>query len=81
MSFFVYVLKSAVDGRLYKGHTQNIEKRIKEHNAGKTSSTKKYMPWTLVYYEEFKTRDYAILREIYFKSGVGREFLANKIPK
>ena len=81
MSFFVYVLKSSVDERLYKGHTQNIEKRIKEHNAGKTFSTKKYIPWTLVYFEEFDTRDDAILRERYFKSGVGREFLAKKIPK
>jgi putative endonuclease len=81
MSFFVYVLESNVDGRLYKGHTQDIEKRLNEHNAGKTKSTKGYLPWNLVYFEEFDTRENAVFREKYFKSGIGREFLKNKLEK
>jgi len=77
--YYTYVLKSKLDGRLYKGHTHNLENRIKEHNSGKTFSTKTYVPWELVYFEEFLTREEAVSREKYFKSGVGREYLKNII--
>ncbi|WP_286814160.1 MULTISPECIES: GIY-YIG nuclease family protein [unclassified Maribacter] len=73
--YYVYVLKSEVDGRLYKGMTNNLQKRIVEHNSGKNKSTKGYLPWVLVYKEEFKTSVEARAREKYFKSGIGREFL------
>ncbi|CAN0602356.1 unnamed protein product [Ectocarpus sp. 12 AP-2014] len=53
--YYVYVLKSEVDGRLYKGMTNNLQKRIVEHNSGKNKSTKGFLPWVLVYKEEFKT--------------------------
>ncbi|MEZ4787782.1 MAG: GIY-YIG nuclease family protein [Flavobacterium haoranii] len=79
MSFYTYVLKSDKDGRLYKGHTENLETRLLQHNSGKTPSTKPYLPWELVYFEEFFTREEAILREKYFKSGIGREFLKTKL--
>jgi putative endonuclease len=81
MEYFVYVLKSELDGRLYKGHTENIDKRIKEHNSGRTISTKGYKPWKLVYFETFQTRGEAVLREKYFKTGSGREFLKEKLMK
>ncbi|WP_417444584.1 GIY-YIG nuclease family protein [Joostella sp.] len=79
MIYYVYVLRSGFDGRLYKGHTNRLEERVREHNSGKTKSTKGYKPWVLVYYEEFNTRELAITRERYFKSGSGREFLKTKI--
>ena len=44
MEYFVYVLESEIDGRLYKGQTSDIEKRLTEHNSGKTKSTKGYKP-------------------------------------
>jgi len=47
--YIVYVIKSKVDGRLYVGFTENLDRRIKEHNAGNTKSTKGYIPWTLVF--------------------------------
>ncbi len=81
MEYFVYVLKSEIDGRLYKGQTSNIDKRIIEHNSGKTKSTKGFIPWKLVYSETFETRDEAVLREKYFKTGSGREFLKGKLIK
>ncbi|MFC5682658.1 GIY-YIG nuclease family protein [Flavobacterium sp. MAHUQ-51] len=81
MKYYVYVLESQKDGRLYKGHTSDIDKRIKEHNSGKTKSTKAYKPWNLVYFEVFNTREEAVLREKYFKSGIGREFLKEKLEK
>ena len=78
MEYFVYVLKSIKDGRLYKGQTSNLNKRLKQHNRGENKSTKSFMPWELVYFEIFQTREEAVLREKYFKSGSGREFLKKK---
>ncbi|MCC6866089.1 MAG: GIY-YIG nuclease family protein [Ignavibacteria bacterium] len=73
--FYTYVIKSTIDGRLYKGVTDNIKRRLTEHNAGKTKSTKAYIPWKLVQIEEFDTFEAARKRELYLKSGEGREFL------
>jgi putative endonuclease len=75
----VYVIQSEIDGRLYKGQTSDIDKRIKEHNSGKTKSTKGFVPSKLVYLETFGTREEAVLREKYFKTGSGREFIKEKI--
>ncbi|MFD2099429.1 GIY-YIG nuclease family protein [Flagellimonas iocasae] len=79
MAYYAYIIKSLVDGRLYKGHTKDIEKRLGEHNSGKTKSTKGYLPWELVYFEKFETKEEAIEREKYFKTGIGREFLKSKL--
>lgn len=79
MSYKVYVLKSEITGHLYKGVTNNLERRLKEHNSGKAQYTRKFKPWTLVYFEEFDTFDEAREREKFFKSGIGREFLQNKL--
>ena len=81
MEYFVYILESEIDGRLYKGQTSEVAKRISEHNSGKTKSTKGYKPWKLVYLETFGTRDEAVFREKYFKTGSGREFLKTKVIK
>ncbi len=74
--FYAYVLKSKIDGRLYKGMTGNLEKRLAQHNSGENKSTKGFMPWLLYHYESFETRPEARTREKFFKSGVGREFLS-----
>ncbi len=37
--FFVYVIQSGKNGNLYKGQTENLEKRLQAHNSGKTKST------------------------------------------
>ncbi len=73
--FFVYVLKSEVDGRLYKGFTNNLESRLNEHNLGKTKSTKAYRPWKFVLIEKYTNLNEARKREIFLKSGLGRTFL------
>ncbi|MFN8208978.1 MAG: GIY-YIG nuclease family protein [Bacteroidales bacterium] len=73
--YFVYVLKSEVDGSFYKGYTQNLEVRIKEHNSGKSPYTSRKIPWKLVYSEQVDTLPEAIARERYFKTGAGRRFL------
>ncbi|MGB2869784.1 MAG: GIY-YIG nuclease family protein [Bacteroidota bacterium] len=73
--YFVYVLRSLKDNKNYTGSTENVAKRLKEHNAGKTESTRRRRPFELVYQEEFNTREEAEAREKYLKSGKGREEL------
>ena len=75
MSWFVYVLKSDVDGRLYKGMSENILERLATHNKGKVSSTRAYRPWKLVYTQPCKDSTEARECEKYLKSSKGRDFL------
>ena len=75
--FYCYILKSSVDGSFYKGQTENIENRLKQHNSGKSEYTSRKGPWKLVYLEEFITREEAMKRERYFKSAAGRRFIKN----
>ena len=76
--FYVYVLKSlSVENKFYTGMTKNLEQRLKQHNSGKTKSTKAFKPWSMIYSEVYKSAEEARLREIFLKSGFGREFLKN----
>ena len=73
--YYVYALKSSRDNRIYVGVTKDINNRVKEHNLGKTKSTKFYRPWVLFYREEFNSRIVAREREKELKSGFGKEYL------
>ena len=73
--YYAYVLKSLANGALYKGQTDNLEIRLNQHNSGKSDYTSRKGPWTIAYYEEFNTREEALLREKYFKSAAGRRFI------
>ncbi len=73
--YYVYVLKSDSTHKRYIGQTQNINKRISDHNNDESRYAKGRCPWKLVYSERYGTRTEAILREKYLKTGVGREFL------
>ena len=77
MAYIIYAIMSSFDNRIYVGFTADLENRIKEHNQGKTKSTKGFRPWSLLYTEKVITRDDARKREKYFKSGCGKEFLKN----
>ena len=61
--FYTYVLYSEVNNRHYIGSTEDARRRLKEHSAGETRSTKSGRPWILVYLERFETRSDAIKRE------------------
>jgi putative endonuclease len=78
--FFTYVIFSRNFNRFYKGHCQDIDIRLKEHNSGKTSSTKPFIPWEFVYYESFETIEGSVKREKYFKTAAGRRFLKKVLP-
>jgi putative endonuclease len=75
--WYVYVLKSLVNNRHYTGYTIDLEKRIEEHNRGKTKSIEFSRPYKLIYKETYNTRIEAARRERFLKSGKGREFLKN----
>jgi len=77
--YFAYVIFSKACMRFYKGQCQNLEKRLVEHNKGLTKSTKPFIPWELVYFESFRTREEALAREKYFKTAAGRRYLKAKI--
>ncbi|MFA5961817.1 MAG: GIY-YIG nuclease family protein [Parcubacteria group bacterium] len=68
MTFFVYILKSIKDTRLYIGQTNNLENRLLRHNSGKVTATKNRRPFTVVYKEEYLSRTEAMQREKYLKS-------------
>ena len=77
--FYTYVLYSEKFDKIYVGSTSGIEKRIASHNEGKSGYTKKYIPWKLIYYEEFTTRSSAMKKEKEMKTHQGRDFIRKKI--
>jgi putative endonuclease len=77
--YFAYVIYSQSHNKFYKGHCEDLIKRLAQHNNGKTKSTKAFAPWKIVYYESFETREQAINREKYFKTAAGRRFLKKVI--
>ena len=77
---FVYILESQNTGRWYIGMTENIEERLKEHNAGRVRSTKGYRPYSVIYTEEYPDATSARKREIQIKkSGIIRKQLKEKL--
>ena len=70
---YVYILKSKKNGKFYKGLTDDLKRRIKEHNSGNSTFTRNNGPWELVYYEAFKSEKDARIEEKFLKSGKGYE--------
>lgn len=71
--YYVYILRSEKNQRLYKGVTNDLKRRLKEHNSGAVPFTKTLMPWELIYYEAFSSKEDATREEKFLKSGKGRE--------
>jgi len=78
--FYTYVLKSK-KGRWYTGSTNNLRKRLKQHNEGRSTWTRKSIPWILIYYEACKNEEDARSRETYLKSGMGKRYLKNRLRR
>ena len=60
---YVYLLRSVRNGRYYVGWTTDLQRRLAEHQDGKSSYTRSRGPWTLVGYERYATQDEAKRRE------------------
>ncbi len=73
--YYTYILESvATPGEFYRGHTENLKRRLAEHNAGKCSHTSKSKPWKVKFYAAFETMESARKFESYLKSGSGHAF-------
>ena len=74
MPYTVYVLKNR-SGKLYKGISTCVERRLEQHNRGLARWTKGKGPFVVAYTEEYESKTEALMREKFLKSGKGREFL------
>ena len=70
--YYIYILLSLKDWRLYVGRTSDLRRRIEEHQAGKTWSTKRMLPVKLIFYECFLAKEDSIRRENYLKTSKGK---------
>jgi len=77
--WYVYILRSIIDKNLYIGSTNNILRRLAEHNSGKVDSTKSRVPFNLEAYIAVKDQAKAIELEQYLKTGSGRALLQKRI--
>ena len=71
----VYAIKSLSRNYIYVGMSNNVHTRFTKHNSRKNRTTKAYLPFFLIFQEEFENRIQAREKEKYLKSGVGKEFL------
>jgi putative endonuclease len=77
--WYVYVIKSKVADFLYIGSTYDLDRRLSEHNQGKSQSTKAYAPYEIVAFVAVQTEAKARELEKYFKTGSGKAILKNRI--
>ena len=73
--YYVYILFSLKDKKLYIGFTDDLKRRVSEHNQGKNFSTKSRKPFKLLFYEALPTLEEATEREKFYKSGRGHEII------
>lgn len=76
--YYVYLLRSInFPEQTYRGYTEDLKTRLKDHNDGRSKHTAKYTPWELVSYHAFANKRKAQEFEHYLKTGAGKAF-ANK---
>lgn len=79
--YYTYVLRSEKDSRLYTGSTNDLRRRLSEHNHGKVFSTKYRDPFELIYYEACLNGQDARAREKYLKTGMGKRYIKNRLKR
>ena len=80
MFYYVYVLESK-EGDIYIGYTNDLRKRLQEHNRQKNKSTKYGIPWKFIHYEAYRNRDDARRREKYLKTSQGARLLKRMLKE
>ena len=73
--YFIYVLQSLKDRKLYVGYTTDLNQRIEKHNSGSVSSTKGRRPFKLIFFEGYQDKGDALRRESYLKTNEGKKML------
>lgn len=81
LMFYTYVIKNKLGDRIYTGLTNDLRKRFKQHNEGKSTWTKSRGPRKLIYYEVCLDQNDARSRELYLKSGMGKRYLKNRLKR
>jgi len=66
--YYFYILQSKKNNFYYYGSTNNLQRRLKEHNDGKTKAIRYKGPWTLIYFEDYRTLTEARKREYQVKA-------------
>ncbi|WP_445666297.1 GIY-YIG nuclease family protein [Fodinibius sp. AD559] len=77
--YYVYVLYSLKDNNWYTGFTSDLRSRVKEHQLGRTNSTRHRRPLKLIYFEGCLNKADALARKKYLKSGMGKRYLRNRL--
>jgi len=74
--YYVYILKSLLNtAKTYVGITNDINRRLSEHNSKTQTYSKRYAPWELIAYTVFFSREKAESLEKYFKTPSGKAVL------
>ena len=82
MYYFYLIQSSKRSDAIYAGSTSDLKKRMVEHNQGRVISTKRYLPWRLVYYEAYISEEDAREREQKFKRhGKGNDELKKRLKR
>ena len=77
---FIYCLYSPQFDKTYVGRTSNLQGRLDSHNhPSNKGHTRRFQPWEILFFEQFQTLEEASKRERFYKSGVGRELIRQKI--
>ncbi|MDD5362225.1 MAG: GIY-YIG nuclease family protein [Ignavibacteria bacterium] len=79
MPFYTYILKSKIKDKYYIGSCEDLSLRLERHNSGNSRSTKGYLPWEVVYSEEYQTKSEALKREYYIKRQKSKDFIKRLI--
>ena len=77
--YYVYLLESLIDKSWYIGYSDNLKRRISEHNSGKGCRTTKTKKWKLIYFEGYLDKFDALGRERFLKSGSGHRFIKKQL--
>ena len=77
--YFTYVLKSLQDGTFYTGTTNDLKKRLTEHNKGNNFSTKCLRSYKIIYFEGCINKQDTLRREKYLKTSWGKRYIKNRI--
>ena len=78
--WYVYILQSLLDeNRFYTGSTDDLKRRLAQHNSGKVGHTSKHHPWALKTYIAFSEKEQAVSFETYLKTASGRAFAKKRL--
>jgi putative endonuclease len=76
--YIVYVLISPSANKTYVGYTADLQRRMVEHNHSGKGFTKSHRSWNILFTETYATKQEAMKRERYFKTGKGREEIKSR---